>query len=247
MRPAIIAPAIFAVGLLLTPLATVASGGHGPELEEANIDLHDQASLQRGAKYFVNYCMGCHSLQYMRWQRMANDIGITEVDLRKNLLFGDAKPGDMMTTAMRPEDGEKWFGTAIPDLTLVTRWRSPDWVYSYLKSFYTDPSRPYGVNNLVFKDVGMPNPFTHLQGIQDPVVEGHGAEEHVVGVKLVEQGSLSPKEFDTMARDITTFLTYVGEPIKLERQRLGVMVLMFLGVLFIPAYFMKKEFWKDIH
>jgi ubiquinol-cytochrome c reductase cytochrome c1 subunit len=178
---------------------------------------------------------------------MAKDIGISEVDLRKNLLFGDAKPGDMMTTAMRPEDGEKWFGTAIPDLTLVTRWRSPDWVYSYLKSYYTDPNRPYGVNNLVFPDVGMPNPFTHLQGIQDPIVEGHGPEEHVVGVKLVEQGSLSPEEFDTMARDITNFLTYVGEPFKLERQRLGVLVLMFLGVLFIPTYFMKKEFWKDIH
>jgi ubiquinol-cytochrome c reductase cytochrome c1 subunit len=244
---------ILALALFVTPLAALAAGGHGPELEDANIDLKDKASLQRGAKYFVNYCMGCHSLQYMRYQRMAEDLGIPEDELRENLLFGDAKPTDMMTNALKPKDGEKWFGTEIPDLTLVTRWRSPDWVYSYLKAYYVDDSRPYGVNNLVFPDVGMPHPFTHLQGIQAPVYAGgsHGGEgegkAHVVDVKLVEPGQLTPSEYDSLVRDITNFLTYVGEPYKLERRQLGFYVLLFLGVLFILAFYLKREFWKDVH
>lgn len=239
---------IIATLLLLSPAMPMASDA--VHLEKSNIDLHDQASLQRGAKYFVNYCMGCHSLQYMRYNRLAADLGIDEIALRENLLFGDAKPGDLMENAMRPEDALKWFGTAIPDLTLVTRWRSPDWVYTYLKSFYVDPTRPYGVNNVVFPLVGMPHGLSDLQGIQEPVLEhAHkaGGEPVVVGVKLIEQGSLSPKEYDAMVRDITAFLTYVGEPIQLERQRLGFYVLLFLGFLFIPAYLMKKEFWKDVH
>jgi ubiquinol-cytochrome c reductase cytochrome c1 subunit len=113
--------------------------------------------------------MGCHSLQYMRYNRMADDLGIPEDELRANLIFGDAKPGDLMTNAMRPEDGEKWFGTAIPDLTLVTRWRSPDWVYTYLKSYYVDDSRPYGVNNWCSRTVGMPHALINLQGVQKPI------------------------------------------------------------------------------
>ncbi len=242
--------AILALALLLTPLAAIASGGHGPALQNANVDLKDRSSMQRGAKYFVNYCQGCHSLQYMRYQRMAQDLGIPEDELRENLLFGDAKPTDMMTNALKPADGEAWFGTEIPDLTLVTRWRSPDWVYSYLKSYYVDDNRPYGVNNLVFPDVGMPHPFVHLQGIQAPVYAGgHGEEDggHVVGVKLVEPGQLTPAEYDVMVRDLTNFLTYVGEPYKLERRQLGLYVLLFLGLMFILAFYMKREFWKDIH
>ncbi|MBK1705458.1 cytochrome c1 [Halochromatium glycolicum] len=243
---------ILAFALLVTPLAALAAGGHGPELEDANIDLKDKASLQRGAKYFVNYCMGCHSLQYMRYQRMADDLEIPEDELRENLLFGDAEATDMMTNALKPADGEKWFGTEIPDLTLVTRWRSPDWVYSYLKAYYVDDSRPYGVNNLVFPDVGMPHPFAHLQGIQAPVYagshgEGHEGDGHVVDVKLVEPGQLTPGEYDAMVRDITNFLTYVGEPYKLERRQLGLYVLLFLGLLFILAFYLKREFWKDVH
>lgn len=237
---------IIAALLLLSPTVLVANTG-GPSLLDADIDLRDQASLQRGAKYFVNYCMGCHSLQYMRYNRLAQDLGIDEITLRENLLFGDAKPGDLMENAMRPQDALKWFGTAVPDLTLVTRWRSSDWVYTYLKSFYVDPTRPYGVNNVVFPLVGMPHGLSNLQGIQEPVfAHGHG-EPVVVGVKLVKEGTLSAKEYDTMVRDITNFLTYAGEPMQLERQRLGVYVLLFLGVLFIIAYLMKKEFWKDIH
>ncbi len=238
---------IIATLLLLSPGVLLASGA-GPHLEKADIDLHDRGSLQRGAKYFVNYCMGCHSLQYMRYNRLAKDLDIDEVTLRETLLFGEAKPGDLMENAMRAEDALTWFGTAIPDLTLVTRWRSPDWVYTYLKSFYVDPTRPYGVNNVIFPLVGMPHGLSDLQGIQEPVM-GHDAAGSpvVTGVRLVKQGKLSPQEYDTMVRDITAFLTYAGEPMQLERQRLGLYVLLFLGFLFIIAYLMKKEFWKDVH
>jgi len=242
---------IIATMLLLAPVLASAAGGGAP-LEDANIDLADQASLQNGAKYFVNYCMGCHSLEYMRYNRMAADLGIDEVDLRQNLIFTGVKPGDLMTNAMRPQDGEKWFGTAVPDLTLVTRWRSPDWLYTYLKTFYADPSRPYGVNNLVFPEVGMPHVLSGLQGIQQPVFEEHQTEggetvKKVVGVSPATGGSMSLEEYDTLVRDLTAFLTYAGEPMKLERQRLGVYVLLFLGVFFILAYALKKEYWKDVH
>jgi len=224
------------------------AAGHGTHLESAGIDLKDQASLRRGAKDFIDNCMGCHSLQYMRYNRMAADLGIDEVDLRKDYILGDAKPGDQMTNAMRPEDGEKWFGTAVPDLTLVTRWRSPDWVYTYLKSFYVDPTRPWGVNNLVFPSVGMPDVVQGLQGVQEPVMtEREGEAPIATGVKLVKQGKMTPEEFDSFVRDLTNFLTYAGEPMRLERQRLGWYVLGFLAVLFILAYLLKKEYWKDVH
>ncbi len=243
---------IIASILLMAPALAPAAGGHAVHLEDANIDLSDQASLQRGAKYFVNYCMGCHSLQYMRYNRMAADIGIDEVELRQNLILDGSKPGDLMTNAMRPEDGEKWFGTAVPDLTLVTRWRSPDWLYTYLKTFYTDNARPYGVNNLVFPDVGMPHVLAPLQGVQNPVFEekeGPDGEmvKQVVGIEPGQAGTMTAEAYDEMVRDLTNFLTYAGEPMKLERQRLGIYVLLFLGLFFILAYALKKEYWKDVH
>lgn len=242
---------IIASILLLAPVLATAAGGPSVPLQEANIDLADQASLQSGAKYYMNYCMGCHSLKYMRYNRMAADLDIPEDELTQNLIFGDAKPGDLMTVAMRPDDGLNWFGKVVPDLTLVTRWRSPDWVYTYLKSYYVDDSRPYGVNNLIFDKVGMPHALINLQGIQAPVyAESHGAEgaaPHVVGVELVEPGELTVEEYDTMVRDLTNYLTYVGEPYKLERRSLGLYVLLFLGLLFILTYYLKKEYWKDVH
>jgi ubiquinol-cytochrome c reductase cytochrome c1 subunit len=239
---------IIATLVLLLPTVGFAAGDH-VKLEEANIDLTDQASLQRGAKYFVNYCMGCHSLSHLRYSRMADDLGIDSQLLRDNLLFGDAEPGDMMTIATRPTDAESWFGTAVPDLTLVTRWRSPDWVYTYLNSFYADPSRPYGVNNVIFPLVGMPHVLGDLQGVQEPILETHkgSPDPVVVGLELTKPGRLSEAEYDTMTRDITAFLAYAGEPSQLERRRLGIWVLLFLGVLFILAYAQKKEFWKDVH
>jgi ubiquinol-cytochrome c reductase cytochrome c1 subunit len=243
--------------LSLLPALVLAAGGGAP-LQSANIDPTDKASLQRGAKAYMDYCMGCHSLQYMRYNRMAEDLGIEEADLRKNFLLGDARPGDLMTTAMRPEDGQKWFGTAVPDLSLVTRWRQPfmkpwesgaDWLYTYLKGFYVDPTRPYGVNNLVFPAVGMPHVLQGLQGIQEPIMgEKHGdAPAPVTGVKLVQAGTLSEEQYDTLVRDLSNFLAYVGEPMKAERQRLGWYVLAFLAFFFVVAYALKKEYWKDVH
>ena len=238
---------IIATLALLVPVVGFAAGGH-VTLEKAKIDLTDQASLQRGAKYFVNYCMACHSLSHMRYSRMAEDLGIDDQALRENLLFGDAQPTDMMTNSMRASDGEVWFGTAVPDLTLVTRWRSPDWVYTYLKSYYADPTRPYGVNNAVFPLVGMPHVLGDLQGVQEAVLEEHaGHEPTIKGLKLTQPGALAPEEYDNMVRDITAFLTYAGEPSQLERRRMGIYVLLFLGLLFILAYAQKKEFWKDVH
>jgi ubiquinol-cytochrome c reductase cytochrome c1 subunit len=235
--------------LVLSAVPALGLASETAHLEKANIDLHDKTSLQNGAKYFVNYCMGCHSLQYMRYNRMAADLGIDDKTLRETLIFGDAKPGDLMTTPMRPEDGTAWFGVAVPDLTLVTRWRSPDWLYTYLKSFYVDPTRPWGVNNVLFPNVGMPHVLADLQGVQEPEIVQleAGATPVVEGAKLVKAGSLSPEEYDAMVRDITNFLTYAGEPIQLERKRLGVFVLIFLGLFFIAAYALKKEFWRDVH
>jgi len=223
--------------LLLAPMFASASGGTGLPLEEADINLADKESLQRGARYFVDYCMGCHSLKYMRYNRMGEDLGLDEVRIRQDFIFDkEAKPGDLMVSAMRPRDGEKWFGTEVPDLTLVTRWRDPDWVFTYLKSFYVDESRPYGVNNAVFPDVGMPHVLAGLQGLQKAVHTEAEGEHH-----------LSTEDYDGMVRDLTNFLTYAGEPIKLERRRLGFYVLGFLVILFGLAYLLKKEYWKDVH
>ncbi len=243
---------IIASTLFLLPAFGFASGGGGPALEHADINLADKASLQRGARTFVNYCMGCHSLGYMRWNRLAADTGLTDIQVLQNFVFSDANAGDPMTGSMRPEDGEKWFGTAVPDLTLVTRWRTPDWVYSYLKSFYADPARPYGVNNTVFPDVGMPHVLQPLQGTQRAVFvetkdeSGH-ASKHFDRFEMSKPGALSEAEYDKLVRDLTAFLTYAGEPMKLERQRLGVYVILFLAVFFVLAYALKKEYWKDVH
>jgi len=239
---------IIASVLLFAPALGVASGGE-VHLEDAGIDLTDKESLQRGASDFVKYCMGCHSLGYLRYNRMGTDLGLDEVQIRKDFIVNDAKPGDLMISAMRPKDTEKWFGTAVPDLTLVTRRRSSDWVYTYLKSFYLDDSRPFGVNNTVFPNVGMPNVLMDLQGPQKAVSsKGEGEEQgEVEHLELVKQGSMSPEEYDNMIRDLTNFLTYAGEPIRVERERLGIYVLLFLGVLFVLAYLLKKEYWRDVH
>jgi len=241
---------IIASVLLLAPAFASASGGAGPHLERADIDLADKEALQRGAKHFVDYCMGCHSLKYMRYNRMGEDLGLDEVRIRQDFIFDkEAKPGDLMVSAMRPKDGEKWFGTEVPDLTLITRWRDPDWVFTYLKSFHIDESRPYGVNNAVFPDVGMPHVLAGLQGLQKAVYTETEGEHHgsLKGFEPVQPGSLSAEEYDGMVRDLTNFLTYAGEPMKLERQRLGFYVLGFLVILFGLAYLLKKEYWKDVH
>lgn len=221
-------------------------------LESANIDLRDQASLQRGAKLFVNYCMGCHSIAYQRYNRMGRDIGLTDEQVKENLMFAGERVGDTMTIAMPRGDAKRWFGTPPPDLSVIARARGVDWIYTYLKTFYIDESRPFGVNNAVFPDVGMPHALWQLEGmkraIKETVVAEDGTEKtRVVGYEMVKPGQLTPMEYDQAARDLTNFLSYTGEPVQLERNRLGIWVLLFLAVFFVFAYALKKEYWKDIH
>ena len=239
---------IISVLLAMVPALGLASGV-GVHLDHAGIDPTDQASLQRGAKFFVNYCMGCHSAKYQRFNRMARDIGLTEEQVKANLMFTSEKVGSTMEIAMSPEDANKFFGTTPPDLSLIARSRGVDWLYTYLRSFYIDEARPTGVNNVVFKDVGMPHVMWDLQGLQRAVFkeDEHGGEPVFERFELVKPGSMTPEEFDGAMRDLVNFLDYVGEPYKLERQRLGVKVLLFLAVLFVLSYLLKKEYWKDVH
>jgi len=244
---------IAALVLSLASLAGMAS--EGAHLESADIDLHDQAALQRGAKDFFNYCSGCHSLKYARYNRMARDIGLTEEQVKNSLMFvGGTKVGDTIDVALREQDGAAWFGAAVPDLTLVTRNKGggADWVFSYLKSFYLDEKRPYGVNNMVFPDVGMPDVLWQLRGTQKAVYhEATDAAGHPMQVfdhfEPVTPGTLNAEQFDSMARDLATFLAYMGEPVKLERQALGIWVILFLAVFSLLAYLLKKEYWRDVH
>lgn len=233
------------------PVLSHASGG-GMHLEAANIDLTDNGSLQRGAKLFVNYCLSCHSAAYMRYNRMAKDIGLTDNQVEKNLMFASDKVGETMTISMQRDDAKKWFGNPPPDLSVIARSRGADWLYNYFTTFYIDDKRPFGVNNAVFKDVGMPHVLWELEGMKranfKKSVDADGNEHEVItGYEVVKPGSMSPVQYKQAARDLTAFLVYMGEPIQLERKRIGVWVLLFLGVLFVIVYLLKKEYWRDIH
>ena len=237
---------IIAFLLALVPL--FGSAAEGPQLDKANIDLSDQASLQRGAKYFVNYCLSCHSAQFQRYNRMAQDLGLTEDEVMGNLMFTTDKIGDTMNVAMNPADGEKWFGVAPPDLSVMIRARGVDYIYTYLRSFYLDDSRPFGVNNVVFPNAGMPDVLWQLQGLQKAdFKELEGGKQEFEGFEQVTQGTLSAEEFDQVARDLTAFLSYVGEPVQMERVAMGKWVLLFIAVFFVLSYLLKKEYWKDVH
>jgi ubiquinol-cytochrome c reductase cytochrome c1 subunit len=219
-------------------LSALASSG-GVHLDHANNDLTDKESLKKGFKTYINYCLGCHQLQYQRYNRTFKDLGIEDADGVENYMYTGEKPGDHITNTMPKKEAAKWFGNAPPDLTLEARLRSPDWIYTYLRSFYMDSERPFGVNNTVFKDVGMPHVLQGLQGVGS--IDEHGNISPAMG------GSLTTEEYDVVVRDLTNFLEYVGEPSKLERKSMGVKVLIFLFIFFIIAYFLKKEYWKDIH
>ena len=229
--------------LTLVPVLGAYANEGGIHLEDPAVDLTDHASLQRGARLFVNYCLGCHSLKYERYQRMGEDLGIPKEAVKKNLMFTSDKIGEPMAINMRADQAAEWFGASPPDLSLITRRRGEDWIYTYLRSFYKDDSRPWGVNNTVFPKVGMPHVLWRLQGVQRLVSEEAGKPEF----ELVQKGSMDPEEFDSAMRDLTAFLAYVAEPIKVERQRLGVWVLLFISVFFVLAYLLKKEYWKDVH
>ncbi len=237
---------ILAILMVLPTLAMASGGAH---LDKADYDLHNKESLQRGARLFVNYCLSCHSAAYQRYSRMAEDIGLTNAQVTSNLMFAAEKVGETMTIAMQPEDAKIYFGTAVPDLSVVARARGADWLYTYLRTFYTDDSRPFGVNNTTFKDVGMPHVLWELEGLKK-LVNAEEVHEHAGTVpkfEVISAGKMSATEYDNAMRDLTAFLVYMGEPAKLVRYELGVYVLIFLFLLFLVAYPMKKEFWKDIH
>lgn len=248
----LIASMMFALAVTAVPAGQLMAAGDGVELEKADIDIHNKASLQRGAKYFVNYCMGCHSLKFSRYNRIAKDLGLTEEQVENNLIFtrtdGEVtKVGELMQNGMTAKYGEAAFGNAPPDLSLTGRSRGGDWIYSFLKAFYLDPSRPLGVNNTVFANAGMPHVLWELQGWQalEKHDDGHG---HVTEeLKLVEPGSVSPEKYNEVVRDITNFLVYVSEPAQLHRKSIGIWVLIFLGFFAVIAYFLEKEYWKDVH
>ncbi|XWO44284.1 cytochrome c1 [[Pseudomonas] boreopolis] len=239
--------ATMAAGLLFSTTLLAAEGG---ALQQAGNDLSDRASLQRGAQLFMNYCSGCHSLKYLRYSRMAADLGLTEEEVMNNLNFTGGKIGDHIETAMPHDAAAKWFGKAPPDLSLIARVRGTDWIYTYLKSFYLDSSRPLGWNNTVFPNASMPNPLWELQGLQQPEygeLDKALGERPVVGIKLAQPGRQNPAEFDQTVRDISNFLEYAGEPAALKRQSLGVWVILFLALLTFLAYLVKREYWKDVH
>lgn len=230
--------------------AAILAAGPTVPLDKANIDLHDKASLQRGAQLFMNYCLGCHSMQYQRYNRTFRDLEIPEDLGMENLQFTGEKVGDLITNAMPAKQSGEWFGVNPPDLTLVSRVRGADWIYTYMRSFYADPARPFGVNNTVFPNVGMPHVLEELQGVprktyEQRMVDGEMKDVYV-GLKADGTGMLTAEEYDQAILDLTNFLVYTGEPMMLEQRRLGWYVFGFLLVFTILAYLLKREFFRDL-
>ncbi|MFW2404307.1 MAG: cytochrome c1 [Gammaproteobacteria bacterium] len=235
--------------LIFAPLSALAAGGSTPLLHAGN-DVSNTSSLQRGARNFVNYCMGCHSAKYVRYNRLAADLQISEDQLVNNLMFAGGKPHDRMEIAMPAVDAERWFGVAPPDLSLIARSRGTDYLFTFLKGFYVDESRPTGVNNIVLESAAMPNVLWQLQGSQRALFsdeEHDGVVTHLFeGFEQIEPGALSPEEFDQFVRDLVNFLEYIGEPVQMQRRQLGVWVLIFLLVFGLFSWALKQEIWKDI-
>lgn len=242
---------------LVVSSGAFAAGGPSVPMDPIETDIYDKESMQRGLALFANYCYGCHSLEYSRYERSANDLGIPNEVFEENLIFGDAKIGELMTIAMPKDLAAGWFGSAPPDLTLVARLRGPEWLYNYLRGFYADPKRPYGVNNVVFKDVGMPHVLADLQGVcaqapalgvepeVDPlsgrIIKSSGCDEFAV------EGTMTPEQYDEAIYDLVNFLEYVGEPSRMDSVEIGRNVLIFLAFLFVFVFYLNKEYWRDIH
>jgi len=236
---------------LLSAGTAMAEEGGGIALLQSGTDIKNTGSLQRGARNFMNYCSGCHSLKYLRYNRMAADLKIPDTELSANLMFTSDKPFDTINSAM-PKDSEEWFGKQPPDLSLMARERGVDYIYSFLKGFYVDKTHPWGVNNLYLPGAAMPHVLAERQGLQKPVFKNEpddrgSARMVLVGVESMTPGALKPEEYDQFVRDIANFLDYAGEPVKEKRQSMGVFVTLFLLVFFVFAYLLKKEYWKDVH
>ncbi|WP_064577017.1 cytochrome c1 [Cupriavidus gilardii] len=227
--------------------AIAAEGGY--PLEPAPVNTSDLFSLQRGAKLFVNYCLNCHGASMMRYNRL-RDIGLTEEQIRENLMFTADKVGETMTIAMQPKDAKAWFGAAPPDLSVIARARGDAWLYTYLRTFYRDDTRATGWNNLVFPSVGMPHVLWELQGqraAKFAEAEEHGQKVHkFVGFEQLTPGSMTPLQYDTAVADLVAYLDWMAEPAQNHRRRLGVWVLLFLGIFTVFAWRLNAAYWKDI-
>ncbi len=248
--------ALFAICSAMPAVAS--SGGDHDLIQQSDANSGDRESLQRGSKYFMNYCLSCHSLKYMRYSRMAEDLGLSEAEVMGSLNFTGAKFGETMTVAMQLDDGATWFGAPPPDLSLVARVKhgGADWIYSYLKAFYVDPKRPLGWNNKVFPGASMPNVLWELQGTQAAVYEtkkSHGLDGKEVTAQVfshfepITAGRLNAKEYDQVARDISAFLEYVSDPTANQRESTGWIVILFLAFLTFLAWLLKTEYWSDVH
>lgn len=249
MRLGAIALPLIIPALLFGPAAAAMETG---PLMHVEVNLSDQSSLQRGARTFVNYCLSCHSAAYMRYNRMGKDLNIPENVLKTNFMFATDKPGDTMEIALTREAGEQFFGIAPPDLSVIARSRGADWLYTFFKTFYSDPARPFGVNNLAFKDLSMPHVLWELQGMQAPVYKtetnaGGGEKKTIESLEIITPGTQTAQEYDQTVKDLVNFLVYLGEPAKLKRTKIGIWVIAYLLIFLIIAYFLKKEYWRDIH
>jgi ubiquinol-cytochrome c reductase cytochrome c1 subunit len=246
--------------LLAAAPSMALAAAEGFPLQAANADVSNLASLQRGARNFVNYCLGCHSAQYMRYSQLAEDLALTEDDVESNLMFTGARIFDPMVSAMPAEQARQWFGNAPPDLSLITRSRGSDYVYTFLRSFYEDRARPTGVNNAVLPGTAMPHVLAPLQGLQRARFEKHVDEkckktgnaddcketDILVALEPGRSGDLPAAAYDSFVRDTVAFLEYVAEPAKARRQALGVWVILFLLMFTAFTWFLYKEYWKDV-
>ncbi|MBI3715808.1 MAG: cytochrome c1 [Betaproteobacteria bacterium] len=238
------------LAVLAIAFATQGIGNEQVKLDTAPINLHDTASLQRGARNFVNYCLNCHNAAFMRYSALTK-IGLTEDQIRQNLMFTTDKIGDTMVSPLDAEDAKKWLGTVPPDLTLVARVRGTDWLYTFLRSFYRDDKAPTGWNNSVFPNVAMPHVLHDLQGttVMTQVGEQKGHDGHVEPImkaQIDRAGSMSREEYDLFVLDLVNYLTYMGEPARTERTQIGVLVLLFLVLVYFATLWLKHEYWKDV-
>lgn len=248
----LLAGLLMAASLTLATASALANEAGFP-LDKAPNRVNSMPALQNGAKLFVNYCLNCHSAVSMRYNRL-RDIGLTDEQIKQNLLFSGEKVGDLMKVSISPKDAKEWFGATPPDLSVEVRARGADWLYTYLRTFYRDDSRPTGWNNMVFKNVGMPHVLWELQGERiakfEEKADAHEPEkmEHVfAGFEQVTPGKMKPQEYDDNIGDLVAFMTWMSEPAQLERKRLGVIVLIFLAIFTVLAWRLNKAYWKDIH